>query len=394
MKNFLNLCLFFLAFQVYGVVNAQEFPDPNRLLRKADSTLSQIQSISFHIETYFLGAMKMGEQTMFNPPSQGAVIVDRISEKDTVGARLFVDGQILNQDKEFRIKCSYDGEKIRSIDDEKQVLYVNDPDDQGLFLLGMPDHFFMLQLFRSASPLKDEMAAKETKFDGYAVVDGIPCNVVFVQYQDHRFLTSARWFLGQDDNLPRKIVSNMKAQNNEIIRVTSLSRIKVNSNLDASVFQIEAPEGYQIKAFSFALPPGTPAPDWTLSDPQGKQWSLADFKGQVVIVDFWATWCKPCIAAMPKLQELHEQFSEQGVKVIGISTWEKGGDPAKLIAEKQLTYQMLINGDEVAQKYKVSALPTLYIIGADGTIIYGEPGYEPEQFEKILNIVQFSLANK
>ncbi len=96
---------------------------------------------------------------------------------------------------------------------------------------------------------------------------------------------------------------------------------------------------------------------------------------------------------MPKLQELHEQFEKEGVKVFGISTWERG-DPVKLMTEKQLTYQLLLNGEKITEEYSLSALPTIYIIGTDGKIIHNALGYDPKKFDEFVKIVEKALKSK
>lgn len=107
---------------------------------------------------------------------------------------------------------------------------------------------------------------------------------------------------------------------------------------------------------------GTLAPDWKL-DAQGKEHSLSDYRGKVVVMDFWATWCGPCIAAMPVMQALHDKFQKDGVVVMGISNKEEEGtDPAGLMKKKGYTYLQLLKGDSIISAYKAESLPTFYII--------------------------------
>jgi peroxiredoxin len=119
---------------------------------------------------------------------------------------------------------------------------------------------------------------------------------------------------------------------------------------------------------------GTAAPEWALKDPQAKLHKLSDYRGKVVVMDFWAVWCIPCHRAMPWLQEMHRDFSRRGVVVIGISTNERGGNPAQLMKDRGYTYQLLLNGETISAAYRVVGMPTIYIIGVDGTIIYSGYG--------------------
>lgn len=121
------------------------------------------------------------------------------------------------------------------------------------------------------------------------------------------------------------------------------------------------------------LPVGDVAPDWKLNNAEGKVHSLAQYRGKVIVMDFWATWCGPCAKIMPRLQKLHEKFANQGVVVLGFNSWENS-DPVALMQEKRYSYELLLNGEQIAEAYKVTTLPVVYIIGLDGRIIYCHEG--------------------
>lgn len=116
---------------------------------------------------------------------------------------------------------------------------------------------------------------------------------------------------------------------------------------------------------------GFMAPDFSLLDTAGQETSLADFKGQAVILNFWATWCPPCKAEMPDLQKAYTLQKEQGLVIIGINRTDQD-DPAEAAAFIQnygLTFPILLDPTgKVAQAYQVSALPTTIFIRPDGII--------------------------
>src|SRR5205823_11636012 len=78
--------------------------------------------------------------------------------------------------------------------------------------------------------------------------------------------------------------------------------------------------GVQTCALPIFLPVGTAAPEWVLKDPNDRSHRLSDYKGKVVLMDFWAVWCIPCHRAMPWLEKVHADLSKRGVVVVGIST--------------------------------------------------------------------------
>jgi thiol-disulfide isomerase/thioredoxin len=121
------------------------------------------------------------------------------------------------------------------------------------------------------------------------------------------------------------------------------------------------------------LPVGDIAPDWKLNNAAGEVHSLAQYRGKVIVMDFWATWCGPCAEIMPRLQKLHEKLADKGVVVLGVNSWENS-DPVTFMQKKRYGYELLLNGEQIAEAYKVTTLPVVYIIGLDGKIIYCHEG--------------------
>jgi len=131
------------------------------------------------------------------------------------------------------------------------------------------------------------------------------------------------------------------------------------------------------------LPVGDTAPDWQLTDSEGKTHSLAEYRGKVVVMDFWATWCGPCKEVMPRMQKLYEKFKDQGVVVFGVNSWEKK-DPVELMKQKRYGYGLLLKGEEIAEAYKVTSLPAVYMIGTDGRIIYCHEGPDDKNLASLI----------
>lgn len=121
--------------------------------------------------------------------------------------------------------------------------------------------------------------------------------------------------------------------------------------------------------FMRTSPPG-PAPAFSLKDLTGKTVSLADYKGKVVLVDFWATFCSPCVKAMPKLQRLHDQNADKGFAVIGIATDEEGEKLVRpMVAKTRVRYPILLDNAGTWKAYGVETLPALFLVDRSGRII-------------------------
>lgn len=115
-----------------------------------------------------------------------------------------------------------------------------------------------------------------------------------------------------------------------------------------------------------------PAATWTTMS--GETLTLESMRGKVVLLDFWATWCKPCVKSMPELDALYRDYQARGLSVIGVSV-DQGDDRAKkvskFLSKKPVGYPIVIDGEEAAswEAFNVAALPTLYLIDREGRVV-------------------------
>ena len=122
----------------------------------------------------------------------------------------------------------------------------------------------------------------------------------------------------------------------------------------------------------FMLQPGQPAPDFTLKDLDGQPVSLSQFKGKVVLLDFWASWCGPCIADLGTLRKIKEQMAAQPVVFLNVSLDSNDGAWKQAIAKHQIQGVHVRSGghsEQVAQAYNVGSLPRYYLVDLQGLIV-------------------------
>lgn len=124
------------------------------------------------------------------------------------------------------------------------------------------------------------------------------------------------------------------------------------------------------------------APDFSLPDLEGNIIGPASFRGKVLIIDFWATWCPPCVKAVPHLTSMKEKYGPQGFEVIGVSL-DTGSDAEMLVKafaeEMGVNYPMVIGSGDVADDYGgITGIPTLFIINKEGQIVKSQTGYSPD----------------
>jgi len=123
---------------------------------------------------------------------------------------------------------------------------------------------------------------------------------------------------------------------------------------------------------------GKPAPNFTLESLEGKNIQLSGYKGQAVLLNFWATWCGPCKIEMPWFVELQKEYGPQGLQIVGVAMDDASKeDIAKFVKEMGVNYPILIGEDAVGNDYGgVNVLPTTFFIDRDGKIVAREFGLQ------------------
>ena len=115
---------------------------------------------------------------------------------------------------------------------------------------------------------------------------------------------------------------------------------------------------------------GDPAPDFTLPDTHGNPVHLAAYRGKLVLVNFWASWCAPCLQEMPTLSRWQERFGPAGLQIIGISMDDGPAPVAKLLARHPVSYPVVMGDTGLARRWGgVLGLPQSYLIDAQGRVL-------------------------
>ena len=172
-------------------------------------------------------------------------------------------------------------------------------------------------------------------------------------------LTSQKGFdVELASNAFKNIEASIKTKNESNQLISNRIKQKIESN----------PNKQKIKI-------GMQAPDFTAPDPQGKQITLSEIKGKVTIVDFWASWCKPCRIENPNLVKLYDKYHSKGLEIISVSL-ERGNQKAfwiEAIKKDQLNWYNVSNlkfwQDPIAQAYSVNSIPATFILDENGTVV-------------------------
>jgi peroxiredoxin len=168
---------------------------------------------------------------------------------------------------------------------------------------------------------------------------------------------------------------------------------KVSANAPADGGTVTAAAAVAPSAASnlAALPKLGPAPAWRLKDVNGKEVTSADFKGKVVVLDFWATWCPPCVHEIPGYTELQKKYGKDGLVIVGVSLDQGGPAVVKPFASKMAINYPLVMGDEAIQAAfgGLEAIPTTFLIDRSGQIRDRKVGAEETASyeQKILAVI-------
>lgn len=139
---------------------------------------------------------------------------------------------------------------------------------------------------------------------------------------------------------------------------------------------------------------GNVAPDFTLTDMQGQQVSLSQFRGKVVVLNFWATWCPPCREEMPSMERLYREFESQGLVMLAVNVEANGKQMvAKFLQKTPHSFPILLDSDNIAQNaYGVFRFPESFIIDRNGVVVEKIIGGRDWMSGSIFKLINFLIS--
>jgi peroxiredoxin len=134
---------------------------------------------------------------------------------------------------------------------------------------------------------------------------------------------------------------------------------------------------FSVYAASASVTGPAPAPNFTLKSLDGTNVKLSELRGNVVLLNFWASWCGPCREEMPLLNKIHKKYEPLGFTVLGVNVEEQSDAAKKFIAQRPVDFPILLdNKNKVSKLYDVIAMPTTVVIDRDGNMRFLHQGYQ------------------
>lgn len=163
--------------------------------------------------------------------------------------------------------------------------------------------------------------------------------------------------------------------------------MKFKNTIIALVFSVFAASGLASSGME-----GQPAPDFALKSSTGENLRLSEYRGDVVMINFWATWCGPCRQEMPLLDALYARYERVGFNLLGVNIDDDSRRAMQMIEELGVSFPVLFDArKEVSELYEVNAMPVTVIVDREGNVRYVHQGYKPGYEDKYLDQVRSLL---
>jgi thiol-disulfide isomerase/thioredoxin len=342
---------------------------------------------------------------------KGVVSLHRLESDTILGFHTHIDCDVIVDEKESRYELFYDGFQTVAVWHEYQNVMIDHPDSNNVgmsdagFIIGNMAYGAVFPVFRLNNVLLFDEDTNSELADPMEV-NGEPCHVLVFRdddYDDYAdFITT--YYISKSTFLPIKrtfsarYVPENKIQFNEL--VVSYNETEATRQSKPDLTTPSYPESYTTKYYKrtdYVTPPvlevGTVPKDFELPVLGGTEFvKLSDYRGKVVLIDFWYVACAPCKKALPHLAELHENYGDKGLVVLGINPFDakrSAEELEKFYATYGVTHTNLLDSGRVVVKdFQISPYPTIYILDREGSVAFGQQGFHESKMDTIEYVVR------
>lgn len=168
-----------------------------------------------------------------------------------------------------------------------------------------------------------------------------------------------------------------KTQSNGGLNLLKWSILVILISMSSTFFACIQPSG--------TAEAGMKAPDFSLKDVNGNVVTLSNYRGKVVLIDFWATWCPPCRMELPHFKKIHQKYADKNFVILGIAI-DDDAKVKKFVQKEKIPFTIAHGDRETAKAYNVRAFPTTFLLDTEGNVKYNWVGYKDQAvFEKAID---------
>jgi peroxiredoxin len=266
--------------------------------------------------------------------------------------------------------------------------------------------------YNDSRPITNDIVSDSSKgsisFIKEEEIDGIECyhiQAIVPPEYDHSLLknhgliikTEFNYWINKRDSIPIQITiaRNLKVGNELLVEYEKyvLNKYELNIKIDTALFTMQSiPEEIDLRYF-VPLETGKPletgdfAPDWNLVSSNGEMITLSDYRGELVLIDFFFAGCPPCIEILPGLNNLYRKYRDQGLQIIGINIIDTKKTLEYFRERHGINYPLLLGNHDVGTAYNITKFPALYLIDKKGKILL-HPELDNHSLESLENIIK------
>ena len=236
----------------------------------------------------------------------------------------------------------------------------------------------------------DAELAGEFELVSQETVGGVLCDVVRGT-TDEFGPARVWWHIGVEDDLPRAF--RWEAEDGSGALTFEIRRMEIDAVISGErlAIRVDPDREEVVDEDARTLAPGVPAPDWSLPTEEGAPLRLSELRGDIVVLNFWSTWCRPCRDLAIRVDEVARGFAGAGVRFLALNGWESpDADPVRTLREWGVEAPILLRGERIATDYKLISPPALFVVDAGGDLALvryralEDPESEARELERVL----------
>lgn len=382
-------------------------PNPKNILEGSYKKCQSVYNGYYEMEHYWKlmstnDTIKVSQSCYFQKTDNDSILPFVFNAKSAPSVVLF-PVNTLYTGKQF-VTYSDNGNGIGGIYTNPNIIWT-------LLVKNLALNSYLPITYNDSRPLTSDILSASTRvsirFIKKEQINGIECYhiqaIVPPEYdhsllKNHDFIikTEFNYLINKHDSIPIQITieRDLKVGNELLVEYEKyvLNKYELNNKIDSALFTMQSiPEDIDLRYF-VSLETGKPletgdfAPNWNLISSNGEMVALSDYRGGLVLIDFFFAGCPPCIEILPGLNNLYRKYRDQGLQIIGISIIDTKKTLEYFRERHGINYPLLLGNHDVGTAYNITHVPALYLIDKKGEILL-HPEFDNQSLERLENII-------